>query len=43
MLKKIIYTYIILYNLIVKNKPHVYQNHIDYDNEGNDMSTNEIF
>ena len=42
-MKKIIYTCIILYNLIVKNKRHVYQNHIDYDNKGNDMSTNEIF
>ena len=42
-MKKIICTCIILYNLIVKNKRHVYQNHIDYDNKGNDMSTNEIF
>ena len=28
--------------MIVEDERHTSQNHIDYDNEGNDMLTNEI-
>ena len=42
-MKNIIYACIILHNMIVENEWHTYQNHIDYDSEGNDMSTNKIY
>ena len=42
-MKNIIYACIILHNMIVENEWHTYQNHIDYDSEGNDMSINKIY
>jgi len=41
-MKNIIYACIILHNIIVEDKRHTYQNNIDYDNVGNDMSTFEV-
>ena len=28
--------------MIIEDERHTYQNHIDYDNEGNDILTNEV-
>jgi len=38
-MKNIIYACIILYNMIVEDKPDTYQNNIDYNSVGNNMST----
>jgi len=41
-MKNIIYTCIILHNIIVENEHNTYQNNIDYDSIGNKISIFEV-